>query len=89
MDEGSQLLAWEGKSVLGCVGVSTTDPCHHPSIMYHASSGGRVVVQQLLGHNCVTDPLCSNQKPVALILSMSVCGSLAAGAEEQGEYLRQ
>lgn len=61
--------------------------------MYRASSGGRgrqvVVVQQLPGHSCVTDPLCSNQKTVALILSMSVYGGLGAGAGEQGEYLRQ
>lgn len=67
--------------------------CRQPSIMYRASSGGRgrhvVVLQLLLGHSRVIDPLCSNQKTVALILSMSVCGGLGAGAGEQGEYLRQ
>lgn len=41
-----------------------------------------VVVQQLSGCSRVIDP-------EALILSMSVCGGLDAGAGEQGEYLRQ
>lgn len=93
MDGDSQLTVWEGNSFLGCAGVSTADLCCQPSITYHASSGGRgrhvVVVQQLPGRSRVIDPLCSNQKTVALILSMSVCGGLGAGAGEQGDYLRQ
>lgn len=41
MDEDLQLSAWEGKSLLGCVGVSTADLRHQPSIMYCASGGGQ------------------------------------------------
>lgn len=84
MDEDSQLAAWEGKPLLGCVGVSTVDLCHQPSITYCASGGGRgrrmVVVQQLPGRSRVIDPLCSNQQTVVLILSTSVCGGLGASA---------
>lgn len=93
IDGDSQLTVWEGKSFLGCVVVSTADLCSQSSITYRASSGGRgrqvVVVQQLPGCSRVINPLCSNQKTVALILSMSVCGGLGAGGGEQGEYLSQ